>query len=67
MVDPQETGQIEISLFALDGILMATEVLQNMEASPVTITLSGNDLMPGIYFAVIRSGNEKLVRKVMVK
>jgi hypothetical protein len=67
LVDPPETGKIEISLFALDGKLIATEGFQNADATPVTITLSGNDLMPGIYFTVIRAGNEKLVRKVMVK
>ncbi len=67
LVDSQEAGKIEVSLFAIDGNLMAREEFQNVDAAPVTISFSGYNLMPGIYLAVIRSGNEQLIRKVMVK
>jgi hypothetical protein len=67
MIDPEEECKMEVSIFAIDGKLMATEEFQNADANPVTIRFSGCDFMPGIYFAVIRAGNEKLVRKVMVK
>ncbi|MCD4680455.1 MAG: T9SS type A sorting domain-containing protein [Bacteroidales bacterium] len=58
---------MEVSLYAIDGKHRAVEEFQNIDSTPVIIMLSGYDLQSGFYFVLIRSGNEQVVRKVIVK
>ncbi|MDP8228010.1 MAG: T9SS type A sorting domain-containing protein, partial [Candidatus Electryoneaceae bacterium] len=67
IIDSQESGGIEVSLFEINGRLIGTEQFHTLDTAPITVTLSGYDLLPGIYFAVIQSENEQIVKKVMIR
>jgi hypothetical protein len=66
-VDSKAEGNITVLLINLNGTVVAKQESVNADGLPVNITFPGLDMSPGIYFAVIRSGEEQVVKKVMIR
>ena len=66
-VETKTEGTIMVTLTKVDGIVLGMKEVSNTAGSIVNVAFPELDLSTGIYFAVIRSGNEQVVRKVMIR
>lgn len=66
-ITPVDAGNITIQLTDLNSVVVTQEVVKGSDGLPIEILFSGLNLPAGIYLAVIRSDNEQVVKKVVVK
>jgi hypothetical protein len=67
IVDPETKGNITISVYNVNGMLVANKVVTNYDGSQVYLEFPFSDAPEGVYFAMIRSGNQQIVKKVMIR
>jgi hypothetical protein len=66
IVNPEQEGAVEITLKNLDGLTVAHKTVYGFSNIPLSIGFEDTALTAGIYFAVITSGNDKTVKKVVI-
>jgi len=66
-IGPMTGGELLVQLLDVNGVVLSSEQMNIQEGSASVISFPGLDLPAGIYLAVIRSENEQLVRKVVVR
>ena len=66
-IDPVNEGKITVRLFDINGSLLDARQVNTLEGSASIVSFPDMDLPAGIYLAVIRSDNEQLVKKVVVR
>jgi len=65
--DPVTGGRITVQLVDISGSVMANAQVNALAGTTSIITFPGLDLPAGIYLAVIRSDNEQVVKKIVVR
>lgn len=66
-VDPVGEGRVSVQLTDMNGKVIAELSEDSHDGLPVEMTISGDHLAAGMYFAVISAGEEQVVKKVVVK
>jgi hypothetical protein len=66
-IDPEKDAKIMVRLDDINGNMIAAKETFSSDGLPVTVTFSGLDLPGGIYMAIITSGQEQVVKKVVVR
>ncbi len=66
IVDPEKDGVVTVSLVNLSGVEIARREFPGTSGVTAVIDFANVDLQAGLYFAVIRSGDGKVVKKVIV-
>ena len=64
---PEEEGEISVSLVSVNGVVISSREVSNEDSRPVDLSFSGLALPTGVYFAVIRSHDSQVVKKVVVR
>ena len=64
-IDSEKTGPVEIMLLDISGIVHAKKEIINSGIFPLNTLFQDLYLSPGIYFAVIRTDGEQIVRKII--
>ena len=67
LVEPEIPGKLSVRIFNVNGILITGKEFNLADNSPIEVILPDLDLKSGIYLAEIISGNEKVVKKVVVR
>ena len=65
-INPVTTGKILVQIVNINGIVLASEQMNMSAGTTSIVNFPGLDLTTGVYLAVIRSENEKMVKRVMV-
>jgi len=66
-VESGETGPVEIILLDMSGVQRAKKEITHSGSLTLSSIFPGLNLSPGIYIAVIRSGGEQVVNKIMIR
>jgi hypothetical protein len=66
-IDPAAEGTVLVRLMNLNGVVLAEKLEKSPDGLPMIVSLPDLELPAGIYFAVIRAGEEQVVRKVVVR
>lgn len=66
MVSPEEDGILEVSLVNPEGMLVAKKSVAGSAHVPLTVMFEDTHLRPGIYLAVITSGDKRTIKKVIL-
>jgi hypothetical protein len=67
VVSPLKDGPVAVTLTDLSGKAMARKEATGYSGVALAFSFSGENLAPGIYLAVIRSGEDRVVRKVIIR
>lgn len=67
VIDAKDEGNISVSLINVNGVMVMRKESMYSDGSPMNIIFPDKNLPTGIYFAVISSEKEQLVKKVIVK
>jgi hypothetical protein len=67
IIEPGTTGKISLSIFNAQGAFVAGKEAQGIMGNQQDISFSCPGLPSGVYFAVIRNGEEEAVKKVMIR
>jgi hypothetical protein len=67
LIEPKTPGKIVVKLYNANSILITSKEFTHEDNSLTDLTLQELDLPAGVYFAVIRAGEEQVVKKVVVK
>ncbi len=67
LIEPKTPGKISVRLYNTNSILIAEKEITPEDNSLTDLTLQDLDLPSGVYFAVIRAGDEQVVKKVVVE
>jgi len=67
MVSPPDNSRVNLSLLNLDGIEVYSKEVAGAINQVVSFSFAGNNLKPGLYFAVIRSAGERVMKKIIIQ
>jgi hypothetical protein len=67
LIEPKTPGKITVKLFNTNNMLITEKEFNPQDNSPSDLTFPDLDLPAGVYFAVIRAGEEQVVKKVVLK
>jgi len=67
VVNPVKDGPVVVTLTDLSGQAVARSVAAGRAGITLPFNFAGGSLAPGIYLAVISSGDEQVVRKVIIR
>lgn len=67
LVDPPVDGPISLVLRNLDGIEVYRLTLTGTKDQVIPFSLAGASLEPGLYFAEIRTGGERIIKKIVIQ
>lgn len=66
LIDPQSEGRISVRLSNVNGTIVASREGYSTDSSPVDFFFDDPILTAGIYFAVITTDKEQVVKKVVI-
>lgn len=67
IVSPPAKGNITVSIYNVNGVLVADKVISNNDGSQVYMDFPFSDAPEGVYFAVIKDGNQQIIKKVLIR
>jgi len=66
-VESREAGTLQVRLLNIDGSLLATRLIDSTSGEIIQVRFSDLTLAPGIYYALIQSGSDQLVKKILIR
>jgi len=66
VVNPEADGPVSLSLKNLNGTEVYRKEVTGTANQVIAFTLAGTHLAPGLYFAVIQSDGERVVKKIII-
>ena len=66
VVNPLADGPVSLSLMSLSGIEVYRLVITGTKDQVIPFTFAGTEVAPGLYFAVIKSGGECVMKKIII-
>ena len=66
VVNPLADGPVSLSLLNLSGIEVYRKEVTGTANQVIPFSFAGTHLAPGIYFAVIQSAGERIVKKIII-
>lgn len=66
VVSPETDGKMVVSLTDMSGSEVAHKELSGKQGFAESVGFAGMNIAPGVYLAVITSGNEKVVKKIIL-
>jgi hypothetical protein len=67
VVNPVADGPVGLSLRNLSGTEVYRKEVTGAANQVIAFTFAGTNLAPGLYFVVIQSGNERVVKKIIIQ
>jgi len=67
LVDPLADGPVELILRNLDGVEVYRLEVAGTKSQVLPFSLAGASLEPGLYFAEIRTGGERIIKKIVIQ